>query len=88
MSEQPRSRKAWCVSPRPTASVNSVERELRLAGFWESIPARNRLKAELQKTLLQAEFKELPEVWDNRDRLISQVMEIAEKNNDTILYSE
>ena len=26
-----------------------VERELKLTGFWESIPARNKLKAELQK---------------------------------------
>ena len=27
-----------------------VERELRLTGFWESIAARNKLKAEIQKT--------------------------------------
>jgi hypothetical protein len=34
-----------------------VERELRLAGFWESIPARNKLKADIQKTLLQPDYK-------------------------------
>jgi len=67
---------------------NSVERELKLTGFWESIPARNRLKAELQKTLLQPEFMKLPDVVKNRAHLISRVMEIAEKNNDTILYAE
>lgn len=67
---------------------NIVERELKLAGFWESIPARNKLKAELQTTLLQPEFKELPGVVQNRARLISRIMEIAEKNNDTILYAE
>jgi type I restriction enzyme, R subunit len=33
-----------------------VERELKLVGFWESIPARNKLKAEIQKTLLESEF--------------------------------
>ena len=36
-----------------------VEQELKLAGFWESIPARNKLKAEIQKILLAAEFATL-----------------------------
>jgi type I restriction enzyme, R subunit len=64
-----------------------VERELKLTGFWESIPARNKLKADIQKTLLQTEFSKLPGIVQNRARLISRVMEIAEKNNDTILYA-
>ncbi|MBA1332619.1 restriction endonuclease subunit R, partial [Candidatus Endoriftia persephone str. Guaymas] len=67
---------------------NIVERELKLTGFWESIPARNRLKAELQRTLVQPEFVTLPGVVRNRARLISRMMEIAEKNNDAILYAE
>jgi len=67
---------------------NIVERELKLTGFWESIPARNKLKAELQKTLLQPEFVKLPDVVKNRAHLISRTMEIAEKNNDAILYAE
>jgi type I restriction enzyme R subunit len=67
---------------------NIVERELKLTGFWESIPARNRLKAELQQALLQPEFAKLPGVVRNRAHLISRIMEIAEKNNDTILYAE
>src|SRR5207249_10711233 len=29
-----------------------VERELRLTGFWESIPARNKLIADIQKLLV------------------------------------
>jgi type I restriction enzyme R subunit len=61
---------------------------LKLTGFWESIPARNRLKAELQKVLLRPEFVKLPDVVRNRAHLISRIMEIAEKNNDTILYAE
>jgi type I restriction enzyme R subunit len=64
-----------------------VERELRLTGFWESVPARNKLKAELQKILLQTEFSKLPNVVKNRLQIITRIMEIAEKNNDSILYA-
>jgi type I restriction enzyme, R subunit len=66
---------------------NEVERELELTGFWESIPARNKLRADIQKTLLQPEFAKLPGLVTNRAHIISRVMEIAEKNNDTILYA-
>jgi type I restriction enzyme R subunit len=64
-----------------------VERELKLAGFWESIPARNKLKSDIQKVLLQEEFSVLPGVVANRAQIISRIMEIAEKNNNTILYA-
>jgi type I restriction enzyme, R subunit len=67
---------------------NVVECELKLTGFWESIPARNRLKAELQKALLQPDFVKLPGIVPARAHLISRVMEIAEKNNDAILYAQ
>jgi len=65
-----------------------VERELKLTGFWESIPARNKLRAELQKILLAQEFVKLPRIVKNRSHIISRLMEIAEKNNDIILYAE
>jgi type I restriction enzyme R subunit len=64
-----------------------VERELKLASFWESIPARNKLKAEIQQILVSETFKLLPNVVANRNQIISRVMEIAEKNNDRILYA-
>jgi type I restriction enzyme R subunit len=64
-----------------------VERELKLTGFWESIPARNKLKADIQKTLLQPEYAKLPGLVQNRAHIISRAMEIAEKNNDTIIYA-
>jgi type I restriction enzyme, R subunit len=64
-----------------------VERELKLTGFWESIPARNKLKADIQKTLLQNDFSKLPGLVKNRAHIISRILEIAEKNNDTILYA-
>ena len=65
-----------------------IERELKLVGFWESIPARNKLKAEIQKTLLAPEFAKVPDLIKNRAHLISRVMEIAERNNDIILFAE
>ncbi|KUO78017.1 MAG: restriction endonuclease subunit R [Desulfosporosinus sp. BRH_c37] len=65
-----------------------VERELRLVGFWESIPARNKLKSELQKILLSAEFSKLPGIIANWKHILSRIIEIAESKNDTILYAE
>lgn len=65
-----------------------IERELLLTGFWESIPARNKLKADLQKALLQSEFALWPKLVDNRLHIISRLMEIAEKNNDIIHYAD
>ncbi len=65
-----------------------VERELKLTGFWESIPARNKLKADIQAALLAPEFSELPGIVKNRARIISRIMEIAESKNDIILYAE
>ena len=65
-----------------------VERELKLTGFWESIPARNKLKAEIQIVLLAPQFAGLPGIVTNRNHIISRIMEIAEKNNDMILYAE
>ena len=65
-----------------------VERELQLTGFWESIPARNKLKSELQKVLLSSTFSNLPNIVKNRAHIISRILEIAEKNNDIILYAE
>lgn len=65
-----------------------VERELSLTGFWESIPARNKLKAEIQTTIIQKDYAKLPGLLQKRAQIISRVMEIAEKNNDIILYAE
>jgi len=64
-----------------------VERELKLTSFWESAPARNKLKAEIQQILLSESFGTLPNVVKNRNQIISRVMEIAEKNNDRVLHA-
>ncbi len=65
-----------------------IKRELELTGFWQSIPATNRLKAEIQKVLLSQRFNQLPNVMKNRNQIISRIMEIAKSNNDIILYAE
>ena len=64
-----------------------VERELRLTGFWESIPARNKLRADIQSLLVSDRFVNLPGVATNRQRIIARIMEIAEKNDDVIKYA-
>ena len=66
----------------------AVERELNLTGFWESLPARNKLKSEILKILVRGNYKSLPNLVEKRDQIISRVMEIAEKKNDIILYAE
>ena len=66
----------------------AVKLELGLTGFWESLPARNRLKAEIQKVFVQSSFAKLPNLLGKRAQVNSRVMEIAEKNNDIILYAE
>lgn len=72
-----------------TQSVSLVvERALKLVGFWEAIPAQNKLRAEIQKILLQEPFMKIPNLVKNHKSIISRVMEIAEKNNDIILYVE
>jgi len=65
-----------------------VERELKLTGFWESIPARNKLRADIQNVLIAKEFLKLPNLIKNRAQIITRIMELAEKYNDTILYAE
>ena len=65
-----------------------IERELRLTGFWQSIPARNKLRSEIQKTLLAREYVSVRRISENRAHLISRVMEIAQSNNDIILFAK
>jgi len=66
----------------------AIERELKLAGFWESSPARNKLKEEIQSILLAPEFGNVPSLFKNRSHIISRIMEIAQKNNDIILFAD
>lgn len=64
-----------------------VERELKLTGFWESIAARNKLRADIQQLLVSEEFVGLPGIAESRQKIIARIMEIADKNNDIIRYA-
>lgn len=93
VSEKPPAPLGWTEESQISALValtqhvyGEIERELKLTGFWESIPARNKLVADLQRTLLQPEFVGMPHVAANRKHIISRMMEIAEKNNDLIQF--
>jgi len=59
--------------------------ELQFKGFWENIPARNRLRASLQQLILSQSFVKLPDVVKKRGVIISRILETAEKNNDTLV---
>ncbi len=60
---------------------NLVATEIKLTGFWESIPAQNKLKAELQKLLLSPEFVAYPQITLKYKELISRIMELAKANH-------
>jgi type I restriction enzyme R subunit len=65
-----------------------IKREIQLTGFWDSIPARNKLKAEIQRILLSERFNRMPSIIQNRNIIISRIMELAQANSDKILYAE
>ncbi len=67
---------------------DTIKREIQLTGFWDSIPARNKLIAEIQKILLSERFNKLPDILKKRNHIISRVMELAKAKNDVILYAE
>ncbi|WP_406843496.1 type I restriction endonuclease subunit R [Flavobacterium soyae] len=60
---------------------NLVVTEIKLTGFWDSIPAQSKLKAELQKMLLSPEFNKLPNIIQKRSELISRIMELSKTNH-------
>ena len=65
-----------------------LETELQLKGFWDNIPARNKLRASLQEVLLSPTFVKLPDVVKKRGEIISSIMQTAETNNDTIVLRD
>lgn len=67
--------------------VLTIESELSLTGFWESIPARNKLGADIQRLLLSERFVHLPGMASKRKQLTARLMEIAEVNTDVIRYA-
>ncbi len=64
---------------------NLVATEIKLTGFWDSIPAQSKLKAELQKMLLSPKFNDLPNIISKRNEIISRIMELAKTNHFKII---
>jgi type I restriction enzyme R subunit len=60
---------------------NLVVTEIKLTGFWDSVPAQSKLKGELQKMLLSPEFNKLPNIIQKRSELISRIMELSKTNH-------
>lgn len=61
-----------------------IERELKRVDFWANLPAIMKLKEELLEQLISEEYYTV-RIFENRNKIISRVMEVAEKNNDIIL---
>ncbi|GHT78728.1 type I restriction enzyme [Bacteroidia bacterium] len=60
---------------------NLVINEIKLTGFWDSIPAQSKLRAELQKLLLSPDFVTYPSITTKYKELISRIMELAKANH-------
>jgi type I restriction enzyme R subunit len=64
---------------------NLLELEISKVGFWDSIPAQEKLRAEIKKILLSDQFRHLPNVTEKRAEIITKVMEFARKNHTIIV---
>ena len=64
---------------------NLIAREIRVVGFWYSVPAQKRLRADIQELLLSPRFVHYPNMFDKRKLLTSRLMEWARANHDLIV---
>lgn len=66
-----------------------LETELKMIAFWDSPPARTRLKSEIQRILLSRDnWNKLSNLQQNYNAVISKILEWAESNNDTIIHGK
>jgi type I restriction enzyme R subunit len=64
---------------------NVITTEIRLKGFWNSVPAQNKLKEELKKILISKAYFQMPNMFKKHIELISRLMEHAKKNHFTLV---
>ncbi|AJW63102.1 Type I restriction enzyme EcoR124II R protein [Elizabethkingia miricola] len=64
---------------------NTIATEIRLKGFWNSVPAQNKLKEELKKILISKEYFQLPNMLKKHIEIISRLLEHSKKNHFTII---
>jgi type I restriction enzyme, R subunit len=65
--------------------TNVIATEIKLKGFWNSVPAQNKLKEELKKILISKAYFQMPNMFKKHIELISRLMEHAKKNHFTIV---
>ena len=76
------------ISQNVALTINITEKlqtELGFLGFWSSIPAQNRLKAEIQLILLSPDFCGLPNMIAKYQSITSRIMEVARVNHSKII---
>lgn len=62
-----------------------LNNELKTVGFWDSISAQNKLKAEIQILLLNERFIILPQMFEKYKEITSRILEVARFRNDSII---
>ena len=60
---------------------NLIDVEIVSAGFWSSMPAQSRLKAELQQVMLSEQYSKYPNMFQKWRPLIARLMEWARENH-------
>jgi type I restriction enzyme, R subunit len=68
--------------------TNIISRELTAPNFWNNPTAISRMRGEIQGLLISSDYNSLPNIFKKRNDIISRIIEIAESNNDLILYSD
>jgi type I restriction enzyme R subunit len=58
--------------------------ELRFTGFWRNNIAQSRLKGEVMKLLISADFVKLPGMFERRNELTSRIMETARRKTELL----
>jgi len=64
--------------------VEYLHVELRFTGFWRNNIAQSRLKGEVMKLLISADFVKLPGMFERRNELTSRIMETARRKTELL----
>ena len=68
--------------------TNIISKELTAPNFWNNPTAISRMRGEIQSLLISSDYNSLPNIFKKRNDIISRIVEIAESNNDLILYAD
>lgn len=62
-----------------------ISREIKMKGFWDSVPAKNKLEADLKALLLSPEYFTMPNMFQKHKEMISRLLEHSRKNHFVII---